>query len=56
MLVDWITQGNDARVQASSQEYRDAQIGVVRPASHAPYLRSHADGHWTNNLLELPRY
>jgi hypothetical protein len=30
-----------------------ADIGVVRTAGHAPYLRTHADGVWTDNLLSL---
>ena len=30
-----------------------ANIGVVRPAGHAPYLRTHADGDWNDNLLSL---
>lgn len=29
-------------------------IGVVREAGKAPYLRSHADGKWNDNLLALP--
>lgn len=30
-----------------------AYIGVVREAGKAPYLRTHADGKWNNNLLSL---
>ena len=30
-----------------------ADIGVVRDPGKAPYLRTHADGQWTNNLLSL---
>jgi hypothetical protein len=30
-----------------------ADIGVVRVAGHAPYLRTHADGVWNDNLLSL---
>jgi hypothetical protein len=29
-------------------------VGVVRPESGAPYLRTYADGKWTNNLVRLP--
>lgn len=28
-------------------------IGVVRAAGHEPYLRTHADGKWNDNLLAL---
>lgn len=30
-----------------------ADIGVVREAGKVPYLRTHADGRWDNNLLSL---
>jgi hypothetical protein len=30
-----------------------ANIGVVRLAGHTPYLRTHADGDWNDNLLSL---
>jgi hypothetical protein len=28
-------------------------VGVVRPEGEDPYLRTYADGKWTNNLLSL---
>jgi hypothetical protein len=30
-----------------------SDVGVVRPAGRAPYLRTHADGDWNDNLLSL---
>lgn len=30
-----------------------SNVGVVRTAGKAPYLRTHADGDWNNNLLSL---
>jgi hypothetical protein len=30
-----------------------SEVGVVRAAGHAPYLRTYADGNWNNNLLSL---
>jgi hypothetical protein len=30
-----------------------SEVGVVSGAGHAPYLRTHADGDWNNNLLSL---
>ena len=35
---------------------REVQVGVVHPQYGPPYLRTHADGVWTDNLLALPRY
>jgi hypothetical protein len=34
-----------------------AEVGVVYPDVYrSPYLRTHADGHWNDNLLSLPEY
>jgi len=30
-----------------------AEVGVVREAGKAPYIRTYADGKWNNNLLSL---
>jgi hypothetical protein len=30
-----------------------ADIGVVREAGKAPYVRTYSDGEWNNNLLSL---
>jgi hypothetical protein len=32
---------------------RRSNVGVVRVAARAPYLRTHADGDWNDNLLSL---
>ena len=32
-----------------------APVGVVTPASGPKYVRTYADGVWTDNLLALPR-
>ena len=51
-MVDWIkNEKGDARVNDGRNE---VQVGVVE--AHPPYLRTHADGKWTDNLLALPRY
>ncbi|WP_084711442.1 DUF3892 domain-containing protein [Nevskia ramosa] len=36
-----------------SQTGKRADVGVVRAAGKAPYLRTYADGVWTDNLLSL---
>ncbi|QDG65292.1 DUF3892 domain-containing protein [Pseudarthrobacter sp. NIBRBAC000502772] len=33
-----------------------AAVAVVKPQGGTPYLRTHADGMWNNNLLSLPRF
>ena len=30
-----------------------SDVGVIRPAGRAAYLRTHADGDWNDNLLSL---
>lgn len=50
-----------ARIDAKSQTFfvedprtgKRAYVGVVRPQGHAPYIRTYADGVWTDNLLSL---
>ncbi|MES2767871.1 MAG: DUF3892 domain-containing protein [Bdellovibrionota bacterium] len=32
---------------------KSADVGVVREAGKYPYLRTHADGFWNDNLLSL---
>lgn len=32
---------------------RRSEVGVVRPAGRVPYVRTHADGDWNDNLLSL---
>jgi len=32
-----------------------ANVGVAWEAGKSPYLRTHADGYWNDNLLALPQ-
>lgn len=34
----------------------EVQVGAVHPDGGQPYLRTYADGKWTNNLLSLPTF
>lgn len=52
-MVDWIDKGGDAYVGTGNSR---VEVAVVRPALGQPYLRTHADGKWTNNLLSLPQF
>lgn len=53
-LVDWIEVEHGAAYVANSQGKR-ADVGVITPSYGPKYLRTHADGVWTDNLLALPR-
>ena len=50
-MVEWIRAGNYAFV---SDGVRKVQVRVVN--AHPPYIRTWADGVWSDNLLALPRY
>jgi hypothetical protein len=52
--VDWID-NKDIKAYVGSGVSRVA-VGVVHPATGEPFLRTHADGDWTNNLLSLPTF
>ncbi|MFL0239372.1 DUF3892 domain-containing protein [Mycobacterium sp. SMC-17] len=53
-IISWIeTQGGTAYVHESG---RQIQVGVVTPKVGQKYLRTFADGVWTDNLLALPRF
>ncbi len=50
-LVKWLREGGDARVKDSRGE---VAVAVVEAAP--PYVRTVADGRYTDNLLALPRF
>lgn len=50
-MVEFIEGGNRAVV---GQGAKQVEVGVVNASPK--YIRTHADGRWTNNLLALPTY
>ena len=51
-MVDWIENKNgEARVRDDDGD--DVLVGVV--TASPPYIRTYADGVWSDNLLALPR-
>lgn len=52
-MVKFIQDGNSVYVTDGTTR---VSVGVVKPQYGEPYLRTHADGKWTNNLLALPRF
>ncbi|MDX6278909.1 MAG: hypothetical protein QOJ72_3037 [Nocardioidaceae bacterium] len=52
-MIDWMEKGGSVYVETGGDR---VPVGVVRPHVGEPYLRSHADGKWTNDLLALPRF
>lgn len=51
-MVSWLEVNGNRAVVSSGQ--RQVEVGVVD--AKPPYLRSYADGVWTDNLLALPRF
>jgi len=57
-LVEWIdVKKGQALVDPRGIVPRPAvPVVVVKPSGKTPYLRTRADGEWTDNLLSLPRF
>ncbi|WP_406364407.1 DUF3892 domain-containing protein [Streptomyces sp. NBC_00645] len=53
-IVDWI-ENQAGKAYTSDRAGNRTEVAVVTPTRGAKYLRTHADGVWTNNLLALPR-
>jgi hypothetical protein len=53
-IVAWIEHKNGKAYVRDGQGHR-VDVGVVTPSSGPKYLRTYADGVWTDNLLALPR-
>lgn len=53
-MVQWIdVDGGKAYVEGATSK---VEVGVVKPQGGTPYLRTFANGTWTDNLLSLPRF
>jgi len=52
-MVDWISNQNGAAYVCGGNAHI-AKVGVVK--GNPPYIRTYADGVWTDNLLALPKY
>jgi hypothetical protein len=51
--IQRIESKSDSFYTVDSTTGRRAEVGVVREAGKLPYLRTHADGKWNDNLLAL---
>ena len=52
-MIAWMEQGNDMVVAADGAWQ---QVGVVRMQGAPPFLCAHANGQWTEALLNLPMF
>lgn len=55
-LVAWLDEKSIGNTAYVSNGARQAWVGTVHPQHGQPYLRTHADGVWTDNLLALPTF
>jgi hypothetical protein len=53
-VVDSIEKHTNTFFVADSRSGKRAEVGVVRPLGARPFIRTHADGYWNDNLLALP--
>jgi hypothetical protein len=53
-MVDWIDDKKGYAYVGSGASR--VIVGTVHPDNRRPYLRTHADGKWNNNLLSLPTF
>lgn len=54
IAIQRIETSTDQFFTVDSNTGRKCYIGVVREAGKQPYLRTHADGKWNDNLLAQP--
>jgi len=52
-VIASIEAGTNTFFVLDSQSGKRSEVGVVYPQGRAPYLRTHADGYWNDNLLAL---
>lgn len=52
-IVEFIEKNGKAYVEDAWGHRSD--VGVVTPRTGSKYLRTHADGVWTDNLLAIPQ-
>lgn len=53
-IIAWM-ETQHGKVYVEDAAGNQVDVGIVTPASGPKYLRTYADGVWTNNLLALPK-
>ncbi len=53
-MVVWVGKKENAAYVGSGIDR--VRVGVVHPTTGEPYLRTYADGEWTDNLVNLPTF
>lgn len=50
-----IESGKDTFYVEDDKTGKKSEVGVVRESGKLPYLKTHADGYWNDNLLSLDK-
>lgn len=53
-MVEWLDKPSTSAYVTNGNSR--VAVGVVSPKTGTPYLRTYANGAWTDNLLSLPRF
>lgn len=53
LIIRNIDSGVDTFFVQDDRTGKAAEVGVVREAGKRPYIRTHADGYYNDNLLSL---
>ncbi|MDP2598860.1 MAG: DUF3892 domain-containing protein [Candidatus Liptonbacteria bacterium] len=55
-IIDSIARGINTFFVLDPNSGKRSEVGVMRPQDgRSPYLQTHADGRWNDNLLSLPQ-
>jgi Protein of unknown function (DUF3892) len=54
-VVEWLS-ASSANQAVVAEASKHVSVAVVRPTNEPAYIRTQADGVWTDNLLALPRF
>ena len=55
-MVDWLDEKTNQAIVYSRDRKNSSYVGVVHRTSGPDYIRTYADGKWTDNLLALDTY
>lgn len=55
-MVEWLDESGRNRAIVGSYPADFVEVGTIHPDRGRPYLRTYANGDWTDNLLSLPTF
>lgn len=55
-MVKWLDSSDDNKAIVGNYSSDYVYVGTVHPKYSHAYIRTYANGEWTDNLLSLPKY